>query len=173
MKRLVLIGGPMAVGKTAVCRELKHLAAPCAFLDGDWCWDMEPFQVTAETKAMAQENIAFLLGQFLRCPAYETVIFCWVMHQQEILDGLLARLPLEGVEVFSLSLLAKPETLREHIRGDVERGLRTWDVLDRSLERLSHYGELNTYKLWVDGLTAREAAQQIAALLEEQKKDLP
>ena len=37
MKRLVLIGGPMAVGKTAVCRELKHLAAPCAFLDGDWC----------------------------------------------------------------------------------------------------------------------------------------
>ena len=101
------------------------------------------------------------------------MIFCWVMHQQEILDGLLARLPLEGVEVFSLSLLAKPETLREHIRGDVERGLRTWDVLDRSLERLSHYGELNTHKLWVDGLTAREAAQQIAALLEEQKKDLP
>ena len=95
------------------------------------------------------------------------------MHQQEILDGLLARLPLEGVEVFSLSLLAKPETLWEHIRGDVERGLRTWDVLDRSLERLSHYGELNTHKLWVDGLTAREAAQQIAALLEEQKKDLP
>ena len=173
MKRLVLIGGPMAVGKTAVCRELKHLTAPCAFLDGDWCWDMEPFQVTTETKAMVQENIAFLLGQFLRCPAYETVIFCWVMHQQEILDGLLARLPLEGVEVFSLSLLAKPETLREHIRGDVERGLRTWDVLDRSLERLSHYGELNTHKLWVDGLTAREAAQQIAALLEKQKKDLP
>ena len=29
MKRLVLIGGPMAVGKTAVCRELKHLTAPC------------------------------------------------------------------------------------------------------------------------------------------------
>ena len=50
MKRLVLIGGPMAVGKTAVCQELKHLAAPCAFLDGDWCWDAHPFQVTEETR---------------------------------------------------------------------------------------------------------------------------
>ena len=36
--------------------------------------------------------IAFLLGQFLRCSAYETVIFCWVLHQQEIVDSLLRRL---------------------------------------------------------------------------------
>ena len=99
MKRLYLIGGPMGVGKTTVCQELKRLTAPSVFLDGDWCWDMEPFQVTAETKAMVQENIAFLLGQFLRCSAYETVIFCWVMHQREIIQELLARLPLEGVEV--------------------------------------------------------------------------
>ena len=28
MKRLYLIGGPMGVGKTAVCQELKHLTAP-------------------------------------------------------------------------------------------------------------------------------------------------
>ena len=101
MKRLYLIGGPMGVGKTTVCQELKRLTAPSVFLDGDWCWDMEPFQVTAETKAMVQENIAFLLGQFLRCSAYETVIFCWVMHQREIIQELLARLPLEGVEVLT------------------------------------------------------------------------
>ena len=106
MKHLVLISGPMAVGKTAVCRELKHLAAPCAFLDGDWCWDMEPFQVTAETKAMVQENIAFLLGQFLRCPAYETVIFCWVMHQQDIIDSIIEKLDLEHCELKCISLMA-------------------------------------------------------------------
>lgn len=104
MKRLYLIGGPMGVGKTTVCQELKRLTAPSVFLDGDWCWDMEPFQVTAETKAMVQENIAFLLGQFLRCSAYETVIFCWVMHQREIIQELLASLPLEGVEVRAVFL---------------------------------------------------------------------
>ncbi|CCX37660.1 putative uncharacterized protein [Clostridium sp. CAG:1013] len=162
MKRLYLIGGPMGVGKTTVCRELKRLTAPSVFLDGDWCWDMEPFQVTEETKRMVQENIAFLLGQFLRCSAYETVIFCWVMHQQEILDSLLGALPLEGVEVRKVSLLAKPETLKQHIGGDVERGLRTWDVLDRSLERLPLYQDLDTEKLWVDDLSPQETASILA-----------
>ena len=162
MKRLYLIGGPMGVGKTTVCQELKRLTAPSVFLDGDWCWNMEPFQVTEETKRMVQENIAFLLGQFLRCSAYETVIFCWVMHQQEILDSLLGALPMEGVEVRKVSLLAKPETLKQRIGGDVERGLRTWDVLDRSLERLPLYQSLDTEKLWVDQLTPRETAELLA-----------
>lgn len=162
MKRLYLIGGPMGVGKTTVCQELKRLTAPSVFLDGDWCWDMEPFQVTEETKRMVQENIAFLLGQFLRCSAYETVIFCWVMHQQEILDSLLGALPLKGVEVRKVSLLAKTETLKQRIGGDVERGLRTWDVLDRSLERLPLYQSLDTEKLWVDQLTPRETAELLA-----------
>lgn len=162
MKRLYLIGGPMGVGKTTVCRELKKLTAPSVFLDGDWCWDMEPFQVTEETRAMVEENIAFLLGQFLRCSAYETVIFCWVMHQQRIIDRLLERLPLEDVAVRSVSLLAGPETLKQRIGGDVDRGLRTWDVLDRSLERLPLYRELHTEKLWVDDLSPEEIAQRLA-----------
>ena len=156
MKRLYLIGGPMGVGKTTVCQELKRLTAPSVFLDGDWCWDMEPFQVTAETKAMVQENIAFLLGQFLRCSAYETVIFCWVMHQREIIQELLASLPLEGVEVRAVSLLATAETLQARIGKDVAAGLRTWDVLERSLQRLPLYQDLPTEKLWVDDGTARE-----------------
>ena len=125
MKRLYLIGGPMGVGKTTVCQELKRLTIDIR-IDGDWCWDMEPFQVTAETKAMVQENIAFLLGQFLRCSAYETVIFCWVMHQREIIQELLASLPLEGVEVRAVSLLATAETLQARIGKDVAAGLRTW-----------------------------------------------
>ncbi len=162
MKRLYLIGGPMGVGKTAVCQELKRLTAPSVFLDGDWCWDMEPFQVTAETKAMVQENIAFLLGQFLRCSAYETVIFCWVMHQREIIQELLARLPLEGVEVRAVSLLATAETLQARIGKDVAAGLRTWDVLERSLQRLPLYQDLPTEKLWVDDLTPQQAAQRLA-----------
>ena len=164
MKHLYFIGGPMGGGKTTVCQKLKKLTAPSVFLDGDWCWDMEPFQVTQETKAMVQENIQFLLGQYLRCPAYETVIFCWVMHQQEIIDDLLGNLPLEGVKVHAVSLLAHPDTLRQRIGRDVEQGLRSWDVLDRSLARLPLYQELDTKKLWVDNLTPEQAAEKLAAL---------
>ena len=49
-KILYLIGGTMGVGKTTVCQRLKMDLPNSVFLDGDWCWDANPFQVTEETK---------------------------------------------------------------------------------------------------------------------------
>ena len=86
----------MGVGKTTVCQILKKKLDQSVFLDGDWCWDMYPFQVTAETKKMVLENITFLLNSFLRCSAYKNVIFCWVMHEQQIIEDLLAGLCLDA-----------------------------------------------------------------------------
>ena len=45
----------MGVGKTTVCQKLKRLLQNSVFLDGDWCWDMDPFVVTEETKAMERK----------------------------------------------------------------------------------------------------------------------
>ena len=90
------------------------------------------------------------------------MIFCWVMHQREIIQELLASLPLEGVEVRAVSLLATAETLQARIGKDVAAGLRTWDVLERSLQRLPLYQDLPTEKLWVDDLTPQQAAQRLA-----------
>ena len=52
MKTLYLIGGTMGVGKTTVSQQLKKDLINSVFLDGDWCWDSSPFQVTEETKKM-------------------------------------------------------------------------------------------------------------------------
>ena len=92
MKKLILVGGTMGVGKSSVCRALHQRLMPSVWLDGDWCWNLNPFEVTEETKALAMDNIAHLLGSFLRCSQTEYVIFSWVMHQQEIIDELLSRL---------------------------------------------------------------------------------
>lgn len=161
MKRLVIVNGTMGAGKTTVCRELKKLAAPCAFLDGDWCWDMAPFMVTEETKALVQDNILHTLGGFLACPAFETVIFCWVLHRQEIIDGLLARLDLRDVQARVFTLMVTPEALRCHIKKDIAAGLRTPDALSRSLERLALYEAMGTEKLFVQGRTPAELAREI------------
>ena len=66
MKNLILVNGTMGAGKTAVCRALQSRLEPCVFLDGDWCWDMQPFTVTEETKAVVVDNICTMLGNFLR-----------------------------------------------------------------------------------------------------------
>ena len=74
MKTLYLIGGPMGVGKTAAGQLLKKKIAGSVFLDGDWCWDMNPFLVTEHAKAMVFDNICYLLKNFLESPDYGTVI---------------------------------------------------------------------------------------------------
>ena len=71
MKTLYMIGGTMGIGKTTVCQQLKQDLPNSVFLDGDWCWDASPFQVTDETKAMVTNNICYLLNNFLKCSAYE------------------------------------------------------------------------------------------------------
>ena len=165
MKRLILIGGPMGVGKTAVGRALRNQIPNSVFLDGDWCWDANPFTVTEETKAMVLENIRFLLGQFLRCSAYETVIFCWVMHQQNIVDAILSGLPLDNVWVWAISLTAEPEELRRRLEEDVSRGLRQPDVVERGLTYLPAYGRMNTEKVDTTQLSPEVVAGTLRARL--------
>ncbi len=50
MKTLYMIGDTMGAGKTTICQHLKRKLDNSVFLDGDWCWDMHPFQITKETK---------------------------------------------------------------------------------------------------------------------------
>ena len=164
MKHLYIIGGTMGVGKTTVCRILKEKLEGSVFLDGDWCWDMHPFQVTEETKRMVQENIVFLLNNFLSCTAYDHVIFCWVLHQQNIIDDLLARLRTDNCEVHLISLVCTPGELARRIQKDVEAGIRGEDAARRSLSRLALYDSLSTLKLDVTELTPEETAGQILRL---------
>lgn len=162
MKNIYLIGGTMGVGKTTTCQILKNKLCNCVFLDGDWCWDMHPFQVTEETKKMVMENICFLLNQFIRCGAYENIVFCWVMHEQAIIDEILSRLEIGDNPVRAISLVCSEKALRERLQGDVDAGLRSEDVIERSIARLGLYERLDTEKLDVSYMSAGEAAERIA-----------
>lgn len=72
---------------------------------------------------MAVDNIRHLLNGFLGCTAYETVLFCWVFHQADILPNILSGL--EGAyRLYTLSLVCPATTLAKRLRGDVEKGLR-------------------------------------------------
>ena len=55
-KHLFLIGGTMGIGKTTVSQLLKRRLEHAVFLDGDWCWDADPFIVTDETKEMVLDK---------------------------------------------------------------------------------------------------------------------
>ena len=163
MKHLYMISGTMGVGKTTTCRILRDMLPDCAFLDGDWCWDMHPFKVTEETKAMVTDNICHMLNNFLKCSAFENVVFCWVMHLQSIIDEIVSRLEGE-FELHSISLVCSPDHLARRLSEDVRRGIRQQDVIERSIARLPLYEALNTMKLDVSEITPEEAARRITMM---------
>lgn len=164
MKNLYLIGGTMGVGKTIVSQQLKKDLPNSVFLDGDWCWDANPFQVTEETKTMVINNICYMLNNFLNCSAYENVIFCWVMHEQNIIDSITKRLDTSNCNVKCISLVADEKYLRDRLSIDVAKGIRDADIIDRSVARISLYQKLNTIKIDTNKKTVAMIANEIKQL---------
>lgn len=164
MKKLYLVGGTMGVGKTTVCQILKKKMDKAVFLDGDWCWDADPFLVNDETKKMVMENISFLLNNFIHCSYYDNIIFCWVMHEQEIINQLLERLDTKECTIKIISLLCREKQLVDRLKKDVCLGLRTAEVIKRSVERIPLYGKLQTEKIDTSEITVEQTADIILKL---------
>jgi len=161
MKNLIFINGTMGIGKTATSRALQKMLPNCVLLDGDWCWDMSPFIVNDETKNMVVDNISYLLNNFISCSVYENIIFCWVMHEQSIIDDVLSRLKKDDCILFKFSLVCSEQALFSRITKDIELGIRTEDVIYRSVPRLKNYFQMDTEKIDVSNISAKEAAEKI------------
>lgn len=154
----------MGVGKTAVCQTLKKKLPDSIFLDGDWCWDAHPFQVTEETKAMVLDNICYLLNNFIRCSAYENIIFCWVMHEQGIIDHILKKIHTDHCHLKVISLVCSKEALVERLQKDIENGTRCVDAIQRSIAKSMLYQNLDTVKIDTSDKSIELVAQEIEAL---------
>jgi len=161
MKQIYLIGGTMGVGKTVTCQQLKAKLGNSVYLDGDWCWDMNPFVVNEETKKMVVKNITGVLNNFINCSVYNHIIFSWVMDEQIIINDLINRLNLEGCTIHKISLICRPAVLKEHLEKDVENGIRTIDIIDKAMGKLSKYLLLDTLKVDVSGFSPDETAVHI------------
>ena len=141
-KHLVVLNGPMGVGKTAVGKRLADRLAPALFLDGDWCWDLHPFTVTADTKALVLRSSRAFRENGRTCPAVETLVFVWVL-QEEADDAVLAG----------------------RVSRDIAAGKRAPGSVERSLSYQKFYPGQRTLHLDTSRLTPEEAAAAIAGLL--------
>ena len=164
MKKVYLIGGTMGVGKTTTCQLLKKELNNSVFLYGDLCWDMHPFQVNEETKEMVQDNIYHMLNNFIHCQCFEHIIFCWVMHEQSIIDDIIKHLDLNDCQLYPISLVLDEESLRKRLQKDVDNNIRNQSVIERSVQRIPLYQQLNTIKIDVSHFSIEETVQKIKEL---------
>ncbi len=66
------------------------------------------------------------------------------MHEQRIIDSILKKLDTQNCDVKCFSLVADEKTLCERLSMDVERGVRSEDVIERSIARIPMYQTLDT-----------------------------
>ncbi|MDY4708570.1 MAG: hypothetical protein SO390_09445, partial [Candidatus Treponema excrementipullorum] len=110
------------------------------------------------------DNICHLLNNFLKCSVYENIIFCWVMHEQRIINSIIEKLDTKNCTVHCISLIVNEKCLRDRLSNDIEKGLRTADILERSIARIPLYQALNTIKIDTNKKTAAMIADEITQL---------
>ena len=77
---VVIINGPMGVGKTTVGKYIADLHPGTAFIDGDWCLDLHPFVGDQETKAMAVDNILHMIKNYKNCSVCQMIVLVWLIY---------------------------------------------------------------------------------------------
>lgn len=137
----------MGIGKSTITQELAMKTKNSAYLDGDWCWVIHPFIVNEENKKMVIKNIHFLLNSFIKNTMIETIFFCWVMDEQDIIDLVLTGIDKDKVDIVSISLTASRDKLKKNIQKDIDSGKRTPRDLKNSLERLPKFEQLDSIKV--------------------------
>ncbi len=146
LKKLIIINGTMGVGKTTICKGLLKVMDNSVWLDGDWCWMMNPWIFSEENKKMVIENIVFILRNYLNNSTYRYVIFDWVIHEKNILDLILKQLSDLQFELIWFSLICSENTLEQRliIRGD------NADIIKDSILRLEKYKNMDSIKINTD-----------------------
>ncbi|QVK17917.1 AAA family ATPase [Mycoplasmatota bacterium] len=161
MKKIIFIGGTMGVGKTTTSKALHNILQPSIWLDGDWCWQMNPWNFDESNKQMVIKNICYLLNNYLQNDNFRYIIFSWVMHKQEIINEILNNLNLQATQQYHISLVCSKETLEKRMKNDN----RDVDSINTSLNRLSMYQQLDTTKINTDNQGVDGVANQIKKMI--------
>lgn len=151
---VIILNGPMGVGKTTVGTYIAEKIPGTAFIDGDWCMDLHPFIGNDETKEMAVDNILHMIKNYHNCSCCNMVILAWVIDDDWVYEKLIDGIEEIGAEVKSFTLVCDEEQLRKQWIEDKSCPWRTEDWLRISINSLGYFSKLknvlNTSGLSID-----------------------
>jgi len=160
-KKLIIIHGTMGVGKTTVCEKLQTRLLNSFWLDGDWCWMMNPWNFTDENKKMVIKNITYILKNFLKNSSTHYVILSWVLHEKSIFEDLFKRLKNLDFDIVIITLCCSAEELRKRLTKDK----RDKDAIEKSIKRMPLYLKINSEKIDTTSLSVKQTVDKIFNIL--------
>ena len=140
--KVIILNGPMGVGKTTVGKYIADRNPGTAFIDGDWCMDIHPFVGNPETKAMAVDNILHMIRNYQKCSVCSMVVLVWLMDDSWVIQRIMEGLSALQAEVKSVTLVCDRETLIRRWESDRNCEWRTDDWLKVSLKSLPGFASM-------------------------------
>ena len=120
MKKLILLSGSPCVGKTTVGKYLFEHYDNSAYLDGDWCWCVNPFSVKDKRLRNGDKSMSFVLSNYLTSGFDYVFFFFFLLTDNKIRKHILKDITATDYEVIGFTLTCSEETLikRHSKRGD-------------------------------------------------------
>lgn len=119
-QNLIIISGSPCVGKTTAADLLFQSYENSAFLDGDWCWCVNPFSISDPRLRNSDKSMSFVLSNYLNS-GFDYVVFSSVVAMYEsIRESILKGITADNFETVGFTLTCSEETLasRHKSRGD-------------------------------------------------------
>ena len=158
--KVIVLNGPMGVGKTTVGKLIADRNPGTAFIDGDWCMDLHPFVGNRETKAMAVDNILHMIGNYQQCSECRMVVLVWLMDDAWVRDRIMEGLAALRAEVQSVTLICGREDLIRRWKEARNCEWRTEEWLEASLASLPGFASMEN-TIDTGSLSAGQVAEKI------------
>ncbi len=140
--KVIIINGPMGVGKTTIGKYIAEKYEGTAFIDGDWCFDLHPFVGNRKTKTMAIDNILHLVDNYRKCSICKMIVLVWLMDEQWVYQKIADGISDLGLEVKSAVLVCDKNNLIDRWKNDKKCEWRTEEWLEVSLTSLLYFSSL-------------------------------
>ena len=120
MKKLILLSGSPCVGKTTIGQYLFEQYNNSAYLDGDWCWCVNPFSVEDKRLRNGDKSMSFILSNYLQSEFDYVFFTSVVLTDSGIRENILKNITADDYEVIGYTLTCSEVTLvkRHDERGD-------------------------------------------------------
>ena len=140
--KVIILNGPMGVGKTTVGKYIAAQNSGTAFIDGDWCMDIHPFVGNQETKAMAVDNILHMFRNYQKCSVCSMVVLVWLMDDPWVIRRITEGLAALQAEIKNVTLVCDREHLIKRWNNDQNCEWRTDEWLKISLKSLPGFASM-------------------------------
>ena len=157
---VIILNGPMGVGKTTVGKYIADRNPGTAFIDGDWCMDLHPFIGDREVKTMAVDNILHMIRNYRDCAACRMVVLAWLMDEPWVIRKIMEGLSAMQVRTKSVTLVCDRENLTERWEKDQSCDWRTEEWLRVSLKSLPGFASMDN-AMDTSNLSAEKIAEMI------------